>query len=227
MRYIELFEHLTESRSAPLYHHMYAGKVFDIFKKDMMPAKWEHDIPNLGTRLGNSFTRNREYRRNDRPVCLSMDQEKLAAHNKIVPLDGEFVFQHKYGDSRYKTLHDRIMNADGGQLAEEFVIGDIKNLHRCIAHIEVKNTYSFLTPAEVRELVETVKDYAEKYSIPYTIHAETLKREDDYIRNFDLDEAREAAAKNNDALYAGQTMLSKKPSSSLSDSLSWSWFVND
>ncbi len=66
----------------------------------------------------------------------------------------------------------------GTQLAEEFVVGDIKNLHRYISNIEIRETYG-LSVFNTKILVDVVTAYATKYNIPFKISPKVMT----YIEN--------------------------------------------
>lgn len=158
---------LCERRSGTLYHWMTDQKAEHCFKHDEMPARWEHYIPTIGKDfMGNSFSRNKrlilyyDYR-------LEIDQAKLATRYRIIPVDGNFIFHGnpKKFPSKDQTkrfvshnhLRDRIENVQNA-LAEEFVIGDIKQLHLYIMKIE------FHGHIEPNWLIE----YCEKFKIKLT-----------------------------------------------------------
>lgn len=154
------------------------------------------------TVMGNSFTRNKNLAWDY--VQLTVDRNILAQHNKIVPLDGQLVNDfknsfafHKSVDNRFKSNivsarkydpatgqmiptdyrkwdYDRGMPGDA--LSEEFVIGDIKNIHRCIVKIELINPKwdnsrkgradDPITLEKINRLVRSITAYGQHYNIP-------------------------------------------------------------
>ncbi len=170
---------ITEARSAPLFHYMSYDKSDDVFATDEMLAKWQHDIPGMGVVGGNSFSRNPRFDWGMN-VCLTVDQAKLAATNKIIPLDGHYVFyQKEYKNAQIRDRHIR-GGRDGDRsdvLAEEFVIGDIKNLHRVITKIELcLGRRDGMTSHETVALFKLCRRYAKKWGIPLTVSREYVKR---------------------------------------------------
>jgi len=166
MRYRDLTE---SSRSAPLYHFMDHVKAMSVFFEDAMPARWEHNIPTIGNVMGNSFTRNGRFEFHDRPIRLVMDQAKLAQRHKIMPLDGEAVFRHKWTNRLAPGIRDRTLNPLPNQMAEEFVVGDIKPLHAYLISVELNAPNHYMTGAETIELHEDTVKYCEKWAIPLTV----------------------------------------------------------
>lgn len=171
MRYTELLE----GREAPLYHLMDFAKSQHVFETDAMPARWKHDIPGLGVRMGNSFTRSNRLVWG-RVVRLTIDQRALSARYKIIPLDGEMAFRNTNG---YGPLRDRVYNALHGKnpvWAEEFVVGDIKDVHRYVTEVRLMkpmmyyNDREHFTPMRAIELQEAAEAYCAKYSIGLNIH---------------------------------------------------------
>lgn len=169
MRLADLFE----GREAPLFHFMDNEKATSVFSKDAMPAYWEHEVPGIGEVKGNSFSRNQHFLYVGRPVKITVDQARLAQTNRIVPLDGERIFRTSKGGEARPGHADRVMNSRKGhtQLAEEFVIGDIKSLHRVLTGIELQNPNVYhMSGQEIILLDELTRSYAEKFNIPLTVH---------------------------------------------------------
>ena len=152
---------LFEGRNAPLYHTMEYNKAMDVFQNDMMPARWEHKIPGGDIVKGNSFTRNKNLRWGN-AIFLICDQQAIAYSNKIIPLDGEYAWAHSLDRPLPYNRQDRlrhqspwgdreVWNSTTKQkeisrtqpLSEEFVVGDIKNLHRIIRKIYLLDSEGF------------------------------------------------------------------------------------
>lgn len=163
MRVIELLQ-ITESRSAPLYHWLGNVKLASVLEHDMMPAWWEHQLPWSNERVeGNSLSRNPrfKYPTTGRTVRLTFNQDALSRTNRIIPMDAEVVFSHS--ERAPDTLQDRSkpMSGEGDEnvMAEEFVVGNIKPLHKYLTEIGVIGDSSTRT-------IQMIKEYSEKYSIP-------------------------------------------------------------
>lgn len=177
-----LVRDLFESRSAPLYHIMEFEKATNVFETDVMPARWEHLIPKVGKVMGNSFTRNKQFK--DRLVRITVDQARLAQNHRIIPVDGERIFRHTYksaedpnperGELTLGARGDREMNRT--PLSEEFVVGDIKPLHRYLTSIEIgKPNFYVISGFNAIRLLETTQAYAEKFGVPLTIAPEYIE----------------------------------------------------
>ena len=140
MKLSEIF--LIEARQAYLYHWMSVGKTQNVFANDLMPARWQHNIPGISKPVvGNSFSRNSSLRYNKNPIKITVDQIKLTHTNKIIPADG-YVIYRKGDDHAHR------------ELCEEFVVGPIKNIHNCIVQIECEKKYEYL-----------VSEYAKQWNI--------------------------------------------------------------
>ena len=133
-------------------------KAVAVFTDDTMPARFtHHDL--VGGRLisGNSFSRNPGM--SVRPtdcVRITMDQDALRRRHRIIPFDADAAYE-RYSrfigdDGRvdweefedYWDAYDldpkesdRSKRRWGQQWSEEFVLGDIRELHRYVARIEV------------------------------------------------------------------------------------------
>lgn len=151
---------------------------------DAMPAKWDHFMPVEGKSYqGNSFTRNPRLNLEQCKFRITVDQAKLAARFKIMPTDGNYVFhstrarnQSKDGTvdmSRFNYLRDRShASSEAYNFAEEFVVGDIVNIHQYITEIFIDNLrYTFDE--------EPIEEYCKKYGIKLVMK-ERPKRNDDY-----------------------------------------------
>ncbi len=181
---------------APLFHFMDEKKTELVFGIDNMPAHWVHDIPGLGRTEGNSFTRNSRYNHTT-PVRLTIDQAKLATRNKIVPLDGELIFRQTASYRAADGHRDRLMNAKHSPMAEEFVVGDIKNLHTVVTSVMIMQTATWLSSSKLLDLVADVTGYCSKWFIPVTFHPKVQERLDEIQRDHEMydqeDEIDEAA----------------------------------
>lgn len=176
------YSDLLESRSSPLYHLMTIEKALSCFENNEMPAKWKHDIPTKNfqrrekiTVYGNSFSRNKNiYFGPDHIIKITVDQFKLNANNKIIPLDGEYV---------HRFTHDGVLYYDKERnFAEEFVVGDIKNFISKITHVHV-GKYLIGSLYDLSKLIEILDDLSDEFSL--TIHEKTLERLEDYNSRYD------------------------------------------
>lgn len=166
-------EFLTEGRDAPLYHNLSSAKAASVFSNDSMPGLWQHDFPGMGRVSGNSFTRNRLYR-DGYPVQLVVDQAKLAQTHKIIPVNAELIHRMNMANSARRTYDkdpnlltpqdmdssawDRSKRAQD-QMSEEFVVGDIDNLHRYITKIVLHKGIS-------AGGMHFLNEYSKKFKIP-------------------------------------------------------------
>lgn len=163
------YHDLIEGRDAPLFHFMYFEKLVPTLENDKMEARWEHII-NGSAVLGNSFSRNKRLSLG-RLARLTFDQTLLSQTNKIVPLDGEAVFSAGYMSKQSprhakKSDIDRIWNKSNLLLSEEFVIGDIKRLHRYVTKIDIGFSAAYsLSSNETIVTYDIVTAYGKEHNI--------------------------------------------------------------
>lgn len=181
MFYYELFE----GRDALLYHTMDIYKAEMCFKNDEMPAKWEHKFLLTGKKIkGNSFSRNRNLIFNV-PVGLVINQILLAQTHKIYAIDGQKTFFYTaYGDID-NYIKDRNTKDNNAILSEEFVIGDIKELHKYIERVEIFGK-SVLFCESALKICNIAFEYCEKWNISLTIEKEIIKLVNDHLKNWDI-----------------------------------------
>ncbi len=183
MRYNEI---ISEARDYPLYHFMDITKAIHVFETDTMEARWQHEIPGIGKVMGNSFSRNK-FLNIFRPIRITIDQAKLATRHRIIPLDGERIYQHTqrymYDDksnalnrSGDRTINNRRNDKNAYTLQEEFVIGDISNLHKYVTKIDLARTGG-LNNYQMKEAISISQDFADKFNIPIEL-SQSLK---DYV----------------------------------------------
>jgi hypothetical protein len=182
MRYHEIT--LTEKRAAPLYHWLDNEKAHYMLTHDAMLGKWDHYMPIEGQSFqGNSFTRNSKLNLEHCKMRITVDQGKLASRFKIMPTDGNYVFHSsrarkdsKDGNvdmSRYNYLRDRTYSSsEAYNFAEEFVVGDITNIHLYITEMFVDNLRYVFDEEQIQE-------YCTKYGIKLVMKAPP-KRDNDY-----------------------------------------------
>lgn len=190
MRAVEFIneEIVDEARAAPLYHNMTDEKARAVFSNDSLPANWQSNIPGLGRVNGNSFTRNKEYGTEytygGYIVRLVVDQAKLAQTHKIVPVNAELLQrQAATNNSRLsgglepsphtefpRSAMDRNKRDPRERMDEEFVIGDINNLHRYVVGIQVPSAAKTISTG----LAKLITDYSKQFKIPVTGDAVAL-----------------------------------------------------
>lgn len=143
--------YLEEGRDAPLYHTTYLdsfigmliddmiqgvtnqGEKFDWdYKKDKTHFKADH-FTGSKTFKGISLTRDMGMINRWAPIALELNQRKLTQRYKIVPLNLDHALHPN--DSKYVGSS----GSKRGDWFEEFLIGDIKNLHLYLKRIIVKN----------------------------------------------------------------------------------------
>jgi hypothetical protein len=192
MRFSEF--NIVESRTSPLYHVMDTDKALNVFTNDLMTAGWGHPVdrvtslnvrqtrkaPNDRPRIwGNSFTRDPRLKSHYRiKVTIVVNQQRLNQTNKIVPVNGQRIYRGFSNNFPYRAIER--------DLSEEFVIGDIKNLHRVIDKIIIMPTNANIlknrekslngkdeilkinTNVEIKQenrLYQVIKDYAKRWNI--------------------------------------------------------------
>jgi hypothetical protein len=202
MRVHEIFNEgiIEEGRDAPLYHTMDFQKTVSVLKNDAIPANWDHLIPKVGRVRGNSFTRSKVFTMGGRFIRLVVDQAKLAQTNRIMPVDGERIFRHTLKTDLDKNPErDELTLASRGDrqintnpLQEEFVIGDIKRLHRCIIRIEVsKSNFYNISGAESFELHDLLEAYGKKYGVEISFDPAFLEALEEIKERWAMDENEE------------------------------------
>lgn len=145
---------LEEGRDAHLYHATNMSALVSMLKEDKISGHTIHSArgirPNLKHKHqrqhdnGVSLTRYFEYAMTWGPVVLVLDQRKLAQKHKIVPVDWY-----------YDTSDHSVMYREE---AEEFVIGDIKNLKRYLLGIQILFIIEVDSESLKRSL-ESIKQY--------------------------------------------------------------------
>lgn len=180
---------IDEERGGYLYHGMNERKALAVLSNDSMPANWQSNIPGVGRVNGNSFSRNKLYGtrwlEGGYIVRLVMDQAKLAQTHKMIPVNAERLHQlaitnntrRELGNPEMgitdtqRTTNDR-RKSDAARMDEEFVVGDINNLHRYIVSIElVTDRHSLeIRPATALALVT----FCKKFKIPLNGHPQVL-----------------------------------------------------
>ena len=169
---MRLSEILMEGRDAPLYHGMTIEKAISVFRSDSMPARWTHTIPGVGAVKGNSLSRNKHLRRGD--ILITLDQSKLSHNHKIYPLDAEVIFNRNTNNANDRQGIDQAGNIKTPKdtFAEEFVVGNINQLHMFIISIHITHPHgvdSLLSKNELMKLKDEAKYYARIHRIPITI----------------------------------------------------------
>jgi hypothetical protein len=163
---------LTESGEAGfLYHWIDTAKAQNVFETDVMPARWTHTVDRRDIQ-GNSFSRNPMFKfGEERCFRITVDKRALSAQNRIIPLDAEFVHSRKYYPKALANdRKDR--GPSGSQFAEEFVVGDIHNLHRIITKLEVRWVYQ---SGYFYKTCEDAKNYCNRWDIECVLASDVKK----------------------------------------------------
>lgn len=129
--------YLEASRSAPLYHWMYRDKIVGCLADDEMAPLFKHgdmSKPGISLSRNSRFDFGAEYfGQTDHFVRLTLDQDKLAAAYSIIPLDAEHAVRRKnFSGDRDHYRPDRGKGNAGTLMAEEYLIGTIKPLHKYV-----------------------------------------------------------------------------------------------
>lgn len=178
------WEILFEGRDAPLYHSMQWNKAIIVFSKDEMPAHHIHKL--AGKKIkGTSFSRNPKLGNraspNYGPIWIEFDQRKLSQRYKIMPLDADLVnfygrmqnFPQSLGPKQRQQTDKNLRTEFGSQHAEEFVLGDIKPLHKFIKSISIidplrtQNSYIAKPGTHGEKGYDILKKYVEKFNIKF------------------------------------------------------------
>ena len=178
------YEILFEGRDAPLYHSMQWDKAAIVFSKDEMAANHVHKL--AGKKIkGTSLSRNprlgNQADPNYGPVWIEFDQRKLTQRYKIMPLDADLVnyygrmqnFPQSLGPKQRQQTDKNLRKDFGHQHAEEFVLGDIKPLHKFIKSITIIDAMdkqcSYVTKpgTQGEKGYAAVKKYVEKFNIKF------------------------------------------------------------
>lgn len=174
-------EFISEERGGYLYHGMNEAKALAVLSNDSMPANWQSNIPGVGRVNGNSFTRNKLYGTRwidgGYLVRLVIDQARLAQTHKMIPVNAERLHRLAVTNNTRRELGNPESNitdlpsstndrrkSDDARMDEEFVVGDINNLHRYVVSIEMVNVRESLEirPATALALV----NFCKKFKIP-------------------------------------------------------------
>jgi len=187
MRILEILTEsiLDEERGGYLYHGMNEAKALAVFSNDSIPANWQSNLPGIGRVDGNSFSRNKlygiEWLHGGYLVRLVLDQARLAQTHKMLPVNAERVHRlsttnytrRELGNPEYditdmpRTANDR-HKSDSARMDEEFVVGDINNLHRYVVSIDLVNDRHSLQIRPATALALTT--FCKKFNIPLTGH---------------------------------------------------------
>lgn len=170
-----IYEHVSDNL---LYTWVSKKKIEDIVNNDTLYGNFKHTVKNKDI-YGNSFSRNKNLIIDHYQVKLVVNKTILSTKYKIVPLDGEIIHRKidvkdkqkydRYRDRNPKKTHifgDQKISKDFDKhvFAEEFVLGDIKNLSRYITEIIVypKNWNS----EDIEDVViNKLKNYCDKHNI--------------------------------------------------------------
>lgn len=195
---MRITEIITEGREANLYHGMTEKKSLAVLHNDSMPALWQHNVPGMGRVAGNSLSRNKFYGietvDGDYSIRLVLDQARLAQTHKMFPVDGELLYNISQTNQARRELNtqrppelqkpeivdprdanpensDRYKTRVGYQMSEEFVVGNINQLHRYIKEIQVLDKLYWSCDTDLGYLIDK---YSKKFRIPLTGSPEAL-----------------------------------------------------
>jgi hypothetical protein len=141
---------------------MEVDKAVDVLKNDRFTRLWKHET-HEGSFEGISFSRNPNFHYGNKALRLVLNLQKVKQKYKIVQLDAERAFHHSVENPRWYVIKDRKLNKNGQQYAEEFVLGDLKDLHKYIERIEIMKTASH--SRKFSDLQDAVNEYAKKWKI--------------------------------------------------------------
>lgn len=158
---------LKEGRDAPLYSWIDADKAKVVFSDDVFPATWEHKLDRyIGKRVwGSSMTRNRAFISQDptKMFRLKFDQRQIAHTNRIMTVDAEYAGIYARSELPGSISFERSDRAKAkwshkAQMSEEFVVGDIKRVHRCVTEVRHISSYDKILRDEIRHY-KTLYDF--------------------------------------------------------------------
>lgn len=147
---------------APLYHTTGIFFAPQILEEDTLKASPTWKVV--------SFSRNKDFIYEDKPVTFEIDQDKLSQNYKIVPFDYSYKIDHEASRKFQRESPDFE--------SEEMVHGDIKDIHKYILSIRLNDNinryknYKYGTKEEYREayddLIVALLDYTAKYNVKVT-----------------------------------------------------------
>jgi hypothetical protein len=137
---IKFNEFLNEGRDAPLYHGTTSSFAVSIIEGNSIKAHTDHfskkvfnnidhKHPHIKNEKGISLTRDVKFALSwpgKYGIVFELDQRKLAQRHKLIPIKIEGVLR---GGNRNEYAH----------MAEEFIIGDIKDLDKYLTKIIIKS----------------------------------------------------------------------------------------
>lgn len=172
----ELFEGVSPQL---LTHKMRMDKAIEVLASDAMKATWTHHIPSLKRDVaGTSFSRGQNTF--SRAVVVELSRERLSQDHKIMPLDAEVVFRAFAGISQEEIARlpgyaDRRINRPAGQMKEEFVVGDVMQLHRYLTRVVLtgEGTYS---DNELLNFYSMAQEYCTKFNIELVVRPKAIKQ---------------------------------------------------
>jgi len=175
---------LPPGRYAPLYHLMDVHKALAVFGEDAMPARATHfDVLSGELVQGNSFSRNKAMAvRTHDCVQLTVDQDALRRRHRLVPFDSDAAYERyarfvgEDGQVDWDEFldywnaydldpreRDRLKSAWEHQWSEEFVLGDIRPLHKYVAKIDVL----YQNHRQWKTMESAARSFAREHGIAY------------------------------------------------------------
>jgi hypothetical protein len=79
------------------------------------------------------------------PVRLTLDQALLTRHHKIYPVDADYMVRNRQGFNSHDRPLDRLKTRLEHTMAEEYVVGAIRPLHKFVTAIQFDNGYLEVT----------------------------------------------------------------------------------
>lgn len=149
---------LFEIKAAPLYHWLSFAKMKSLFDDDVLKGTWSHKFEGK-TIIGSSFTRNRALHWGSYDVRLTLDQAKLSMRHKIMPVDGI----QSWGNGKQRDRQGGTQQ----ELAEEFLIGDVKKASEYITEVLCTNT---------DDIPSGLVEYCERHGINLNMPADYWKK---------------------------------------------------
>ena len=157
MKLTDLFEEAHQ-----LYHLTEFDKALDLLEHDKFTRLWKHETKE-GDYEGVSFSRNPKFHYGDKPVRFVVDLQKVKQKYKIVTLDAERAFHHSIENPRWYVIKDRKLNSNGQQYAEEFVLGNLDQLHKYLLRIELLKPVANVV--KMNQLKTALEAYSKKWKV--------------------------------------------------------------
>lgn len=177
---------ISNSNYSDLYHWSSIEKIQRIIHDDTMYGKFKHII-NRKEYVGNSLSRNNRMIITNYNIRITLDQEKLKHNYRMFTVDAEIIHRKidvrkpelypsriKINDrspNKTNTFGDSPIKKDFNNyiFAEEFILGDIKNVHKYIKEIKITDNKNWMVKKLSNKLIENLKWYCNKFDIPLIV----------------------------------------------------------